>query len=211
PSSQVLNCNCQGYFFSEYAAGMLQDTSCTSDQGDYGCDNCVGDFRRYPSSHGRFCHARLGAIHDRLWTVPQGFQSWGSWVQVRRVLLLRPLGWSRPDNGRVSPTGAEFLVEIIVAIDLNAGARDFVSWVDPTRPDHTRCQGQCVRICACQSAARPSPLSCYPLRCISQLSTSRVLSRPIGSTLACGPLRTAENAYCHGHQLEQFHSERHAQ
>ncbi|KAI0263205.1 hypothetical protein BC834DRAFT_971486 [Gloeopeniophorella convolvens] len=132
PSSLVLNC--QDYFFTEYAAGtpvLMQDTypigvnmtfsvewhtPCTLVQGDCGCDNCIGDFEDIRNRMDDFA-ARLEVLgwerSSTVWTVPQGFG--GSEY------------WSR------APTGAEFLVETIVAV--NAGARGSVSWNDPTTPD----------------------------------------------------------------------------
>ena len=156
PSSLVLNC--QDYFFSEYAAGtpvLMQDahpigingtysvvwnTSCTRDQGDCGCDNCVGDFEDIRNRMDDFATRREVLGWERsttVWTLPQAFGGPGSrCVEFRSF---RPMGikvdcspaayryWSR------IPTGAEFLVEMIVAI--NAGARGSVSWNDPTTPD----------------------------------------------------------------------------
>jgi hypothetical protein len=68
----------------------------------------------------------------------------------------------------------------------NAGARE-LRVLGPSRLDHTRYQGQCVRICACATQPLTHPfLASYPPRCLSRLSISCVLSRPIGLTLACG-------------------------
>ncbi|KAH8989013.1 hypothetical protein EDB86DRAFT_3047515 [Lactarius hatsudake] len=129
PSSLVLMC--QDYFFSDYAAGtpiLMQDTypiginatysvpwhtPCTRTQGLCGCDNCVGDFEDIRNRMDEFATRRevLGWERSkRVWTVPQGFGSQDYWSRT--------------------PTGAEFLVQMIVAI--NAGARGSVSWTDPT-------------------------------------------------------------------------------
>ncbi|KAH9060638.1 hypothetical protein EDB87DRAFT_570307 [Lactarius vividus] len=132
PSSLVLNC--QDYFFSDYAAGtpiLMQDTypiginatysvrwhtPCTPIQGDCGCDNCVGDFEDIRNRMDDFA-TRLEVLgwerSKSVWTVPQGFGSTEYWSRT--------------------PTGAEFLVEMIVAV--NAGARGSVSWSDPTTTD----------------------------------------------------------------------------
>ncbi|KAH9067994.1 hypothetical protein EDB83DRAFT_2314809 [Lactarius deliciosus] len=132
PSSLVLNC--QDYFFSDYAAGtpiLMQDaypiginatysvqwhTPCTRIQGDCGCDNCVGDFEDIRNRMDEFAMRRevLGWERSKsVWTVPQGFGSQEYWSRT--------------------PTGAEFLVQMIVAV--NAGARGSVSWTDPTTAD----------------------------------------------------------------------------
>ncbi|KAH9008416.1 hypothetical protein EDB84DRAFT_96528 [Lactarius hengduanensis] len=132
PSSLVLNC--QDYFFSDYAAGtpiLMQDTypiginatysvrwhtPCTRIQGDCGCDNCVGDFEDIRNRMDDFA-MRLEVFgwerSKSVWTVPQGFGSSEYWSRT--------------------PTGAEFLVQTIVAV--NAGARGSVSWSDPTTAD----------------------------------------------------------------------------
>ncbi|KAH8988392.1 hypothetical protein EDB92DRAFT_2011744 [Lactarius akahatsu] len=132
PSSLVLNC--QDYFFSEYAAGtpiLMQDTypiginatysvrwhtPCTRIQGDCGCDNCVGDFEDIRNRMDDFA-MRLEVLgwerSKSIWTVPQGFGSSEYWSRT--------------------PTGAEFLVQMIVAV--NAGAQGSVSWTDPTTAD----------------------------------------------------------------------------
>ncbi|KAH8988393.1 hypothetical protein EDB92DRAFT_1035810 [Lactarius akahatsu] len=132
PSSLVLNC--QDYFFSDYAAGtpiLMQDTypiginatysvrwhtPCTRIQGDCGCDNCVGDFEDIRNRMDDFA-MRLEVLgwerSKSVWTVPQGFGSSEYWSRT--------------------PTGAEFLVQMIVAV--NAGARGSVSWTDPTTAD----------------------------------------------------------------------------
>ncbi|KAI0297066.1 hypothetical protein B0F90DRAFT_1811231 [Multifurca ochricompacta] len=131
PSSLVLNC--QDYFFTDYAAGtpvLLQDTypiginatfsviwktPCTSIRGDCGCDNCVGDFEDIRGRMDDFATRMevLGWERSKtVWTVPQGFGSSEYWSRT--------------------PTGAEFLVQMIVAI--NAGARGSMSWNDPTTP-----------------------------------------------------------------------------
>ncbi|KAH9175738.1 hypothetical protein EDB89DRAFT_279370 [Lactarius sanguifluus] len=132
PSSLVLNC--QDYFFSDYAAGtpiLMQDaypiginatysvrwhTPCTPTQGDCGCDNCVGDFEDIRNRMDDFA-TRLEVLgwerSKSVWTVPQGFGSSEYWSRT--------------------PTGAEFLLQMIVAV--NAGARGSVSWTDPTTPD----------------------------------------------------------------------------
>lgn len=97
PSSMVLNC--QDYFFSEYAAGtpiLMQDTypiginatysvvwntSCTRDQGDCGCDNCIGDFEDIRNRVDDFT-TRLEVLgwerSSTVWTVPQAFGGPGS-------------------------------------------------------------------------------------------------------------------------------------
>ncbi|KAH9020755.1 hypothetical protein EDB84DRAFT_555092, partial [Lactarius hengduanensis] len=132
PSSLVLNC--QDYFFSDYAAGtpiLMQDaypiginatysvrwhTPCTRTQGDCGCDNCVGDFEDIRNRMDDFTMRleELGWERSKsVWTVPQGFGSSEYWSRT--------------------PTGAEFLVQMIVAV--NAGARGSVSWTDPTTAD----------------------------------------------------------------------------
>ncbi|KAI9431205.1 hypothetical protein H4582DRAFT_2204099 [Lactarius indigo] len=132
PSSLVLNC--QDYFFSDYSAGtpiLMQDaypiginatfsvrwhTPCTLTQGDCGCDNCVGDFEDIRNRMDDFA-TRLEVLgwerSKSVWTVPQGFGSSEYWSRT--------------------PTGAEFLVQTIVAV--NAGARGSVSWTDPTTAD----------------------------------------------------------------------------
>ncbi|KAI0042750.1 hypothetical protein FA95DRAFT_1563995 [Auriscalpium vulgare] len=132
PVSLVLNC--YDYFFTEYSTGtsiLMQDTypiginatysvrwntPCTDIQGDCGCDDCVGDFEDI--------RVRMELFKERMevlgwergkavWTVPQAFG--GSEY------------WSR------APTGAEWIVENIVA--LNAGGLGSVSWNDPTPAD----------------------------------------------------------------------------
>jgi len=132
PSSLVLNC--QNYFFTSYSEGtpiLMQDTypiginatystvyntSCTRDVGDCGCDNCRGDYEDIRDRMDDFA-MRLEVLgwerSKTVWTVPQAFGS--------------AAFWSR------RPTGAEFLIEVIVAI--NAGAKGSISWNDPTTLD----------------------------------------------------------------------------
>lgn len=121
PSSLVLNC--QDYFFSEYAAGtpvLMQDTypigingtfsvvwntSCTPDQGDCGCDNCVGEFEDIRNRMDGFATRREVLGWERsttVWTVPQAFGGPGS----RCVELCISALWVFtlcPGIGRVSP------------------------------------------------------------------------------------------------------------
>jgi hypothetical protein len=94
PSSLVLNC--QDYFFSDYAAGtpiLMQDTypiginatfsvkwhtPCTHEQGDCGCDNCIGslvDIQNRMSDFFMRCHELGWDRSKTVWTVPQGFGS----------------------------------------------------------------------------------------------------------------------------------------
>ncbi|KAH9956094.1 hypothetical protein BC827DRAFT_1386157 [Russula dissimulans] len=132
PSSLVFNC--QDYFFADYAAGtpvlmqdtypiginatysVVWDTPCTPIQGACGCDNCVGNFEDIRNRMIDFA-TRLEVLgwerSKTVWTVPQGFGA--------------AEHWSR------KPTGAEFLVQTIVAV--NSGARGSVSWTDPTTLD----------------------------------------------------------------------------
>ncbi|KAH9969446.1 hypothetical protein BGW80DRAFT_1229704 [Lactifluus volemus] len=131
PSSVVLNC--QDYFFTDYAAGtpiLMQDTypiginatfsvkwktPCTLIQGVCGCDNCVGGLVDIQNRMLDFS-TRLEALgwerSKTVWTVPQGFGSTEYWSRT--------------------PTGAEFLAQIIIAV--NGGARGSISWHDPTTP-----------------------------------------------------------------------------
>jgi len=132
PSSLVLNC--QDYFFTNYSEGtpiLMQDTyqiginatystvwntSCTREVGDCGCDNCRGDYEDIRDRMDDFA-MRLKVLgwerSKTVWTVPQAFGSASFWSR--------------------RPTGAEFLIENIVAI--NAGAKGSISWNDPTTPD----------------------------------------------------------------------------
>ena len=97
PSSLVLNC--QDYFFSDYAAGtpilmpdpypiginatysVVWNTTCTRDQGDCGCDNCVGDFEDIRSRIHEYA-TRLEVLgwerSKSIWIVPQAFGGPGS-------------------------------------------------------------------------------------------------------------------------------------
>jgi hypothetical protein len=63
-------------------------------------------------------------------------------------------------------------------------------------------------VCICACAARPHPFLAILSAVFSRLSISRVLSQPIGSTLACGLPQTGKVTAGHGHQLEQFHTDR---
>ncbi|KAH9956086.1 hypothetical protein BC827DRAFT_1157943 [Russula dissimulans] len=168
--------NCQDYFFADYAAGtpvlmqdtypiginatysVVWDTPCTPIQGACGCDNCVGNFE---DIRNRMIDSatRLEVLgwerSNTLWTVPQGFGA--------------AQHWSR------KPTGAEFLVQTIVAV--NAGARGSVSWTDPTTRD---IKANASAFALALPRSRPS---CCPPRCPIRLSISRTLSRRIGWTL----------------------------
>ena len=94
PSSLCLNC--QDYLFDRYAAGtpilfldvypiginssysVVYNTPCTADQGDCGCDNCVGDFEDIRNRIDDF-YMRLKVLGwertTTVMTVPQGFGS----------------------------------------------------------------------------------------------------------------------------------------
>src|SRR6266404_3232259 len=91
----ALTLHCQDYLFSDYATGtqvLLQDawpiainstysvqyqTPCTTEQGDCGCDNCVGDFEDIRDRIDNFT-MRLDVLgwerNQTVWTVPQAFQ-----------------------------------------------------------------------------------------------------------------------------------------
>ncbi|VDB92255.1 unnamed protein product [Peniophora sp. CBMAI 1063] len=129
PNSLVLNC--QDYYFSDYAAGadiIMQDaypvggnvtwsieyeTVCTPEQGCCGCDNCKGQFediRDRIEGHKEKMEVLGWERSKTVWSVPQAFGGTELWYRA--------------------PTGDEFLVQSIVAI--NAGARGIVSWNWPT-------------------------------------------------------------------------------
>ena len=74
------------------------------------------------------------------------------------------------------------------------------------RPDHSRYQGQCVRICAC--ASRPHPFLAI-LSAVRAACPFHARSHAPSARLWRVGFRGREHAR-HGHQLEQFHSERHA-
>ncbi|KZV75836.1 hypothetical protein PENSPDRAFT_680815 [Peniophora sp. CONT] len=129
PNSLVLNC--QDYHFADYAAGadiIMQDaypvggnvtwsieyeTVCTPEQGCCGCDNCKGEFediRDRIEGHKSKMEVLGWERSKTIWSVPQAFGGTELWYRA--------------------PTGDEFLVQSIVAI--NAGARGIVSWNWPT-------------------------------------------------------------------------------
>ncbi|KDQ56015.1 hypothetical protein JAAARDRAFT_158780 [Jaapia argillacea MUCL 33604] len=129
PVALVLNC--QDYYFWDYAAGadiLMQDTymiginatwsntwntPCTPDYGDCGCDNCVGEYEDISNRMDEFAYRLnyLGWELDKsVWTVPQAFGNDEYWTRT--------------------PTGPEFLVQSILAI--NHGARGVIPWDYPT-------------------------------------------------------------------------------
>ncbi|KAI0031806.1 hypothetical protein K488DRAFT_51309 [Vararia minispora EC-137] len=131
PASLVLNC--ADYHWADYASSadiLLQDvynlgnnltfssvwhTPCTPDQGVCGCDDCVGGWGDIRDRVAAFKERMVVLGWERsksVWTVPQGFGSTEYWDRT--------------------PSGAEWLVEALVA--LNAGATGVVSWADPTTP-----------------------------------------------------------------------------
>ncbi|KAF8626683.1 hypothetical protein AX15_004767 [Amanita polypyramis BW_CC] len=132
PVSLVLNC--ENYYFTQYASGadiVLQDaymignnvtfstvygTACTPDYGCCGCDNCKGSFEDIANRMDKFRERFFINGWERTkaaWTVPQGFGSAEFWKRT--------------------PTGKEFIVQSIIAI--NHGALGVVSWTDPTTAD----------------------------------------------------------------------------
>lgn len=95
-----------------------QNTSCTPDFGDCGCNLCNGDFEDISTRMDEFTYRRFVEGWDRsktLWTVPQGFGATEYWSRA--------------------PTGAEFVVETALAI--NHGAKGSVSWSAPATADIT--------------------------------------------------------------------------
>ncbi|EJU00465.1 hypothetical protein DACRYDRAFT_109183 [Dacryopinax primogenitus] len=129
PVSLVLNC--QNYHWSEYTSGadiIMEDpypiginatysvrwnTSCTTELGDCGCDNCIGSYTDITTRVGEFAFRTQMTGRQRnltTWHVPQGFGSSEYWA--------------------VTPTGQEWLVQCTLAI--NHGARAIVPWVEPT-------------------------------------------------------------------------------
>ncbi|KIL64609.1 hypothetical protein M378DRAFT_105956 [Amanita muscaria Koide BX008] len=129
PVSLVLNC--ENYYFTQYSSGadiVMQDaymignnvtysteyqTACTPDYGCCGCDNCKGSFEDISTRMDEFYERFLVNGWERtktVWTVPQGFGNSQFWTR--------------------EPTGKEFVVESVLAI--NHGALGVVSWNDPT-------------------------------------------------------------------------------
>ncbi|CCM01655.1 uncharacterized protein FIBRA_03717 [Fibroporia radiculosa] len=123
--------NCYDYYWSNYTAGadiVMQDaytiglnatwsvewnTSCTPDFGDCGCDDCKGDFEDISNRMDVFAYRLWAEGWDRtkaVWTVPQGFGAAEYW--------------------RREPTGPEFVVQSVLAI--NHGGKGVVSWDAPT-------------------------------------------------------------------------------
>ena len=115
PVSLVLNC--QDYEFEAYTAGtdivmqdtytvginathsVVWDTECTPDYGDWGCDNCVGEFEDISRRIDQFGE-RLGALGwertKAIWTVPQAFGNASYWDRI--------------------PTGKEWVVQSLLAV-----------------------------------------------------------------------------------------------
>jgi hypothetical protein len=154
PSSLCLNC--QDYLFDRYAFGtpillpdvypvginpnysVMYNTPCTIEQGCCGCDNCVGDFEDIRNRLEEFT-MRLEVLgwdrNHSLWDIPQGFGS-QQYVDcriicdgnqrrsltIRHHFTLRFWSWT--------PSYAEYLVELIVAV--NAGAKGLIAWDAPT-------------------------------------------------------------------------------
>ena len=143
--------NCQDYEFEAYATGtdivmqdtyviginathsVVWDTECTSDYGDCGCDNCVGEFedisRRMDQFGGRL--RALGWERTKaIWTVSQAFGGSSYWSRI--------------------PTGKEWVVQNLLAVT-HGGLGSFYSlhqrtpsllrftgiipWNDPTSSD----------------------------------------------------------------------------
>ncbi|KAH9851271.1 hypothetical protein C2E23DRAFT_831811 [Lenzites betulinus] len=139
PVSLVLNC--ENYFWPEYTSGtdiVMQDTymiginaqfstvwntSCTTDYGDCGCDNCKGEFEDISTRMDEFAQRRFiegWELSKAMWTVPQGFGADSYWDR--------------------EPTGKEFVVQSVLAI--NHGALGVVSWNAPTTADITASAAQ---------------------------------------------------------------------
>ncbi|KAI5119686.1 hypothetical protein M0805_003573 [Coniferiporia weirii] len=132
PVSLVLNC--ENYYFTDYTSGadvILEDaypvsvnatfsaewgTPCTIDYGCCGCDDCNGNYDDISTRLDEFTF-RLNALGQTRskakWAVPQAFGGSEYWPRA--------------------PTGNEWLVESIVAI--NHGATGIVPWIDPTPQD----------------------------------------------------------------------------
>ena len=56
--------------------GVGQNTPCTPDYGDCGCDNCKGDFDDISTRMDEFAQRRFTdgwELSKAVWTVPQGF------------------------------------------------------------------------------------------------------------------------------------------
>jgi hypothetical protein len=109
PSSVCLNC--QDYLFNLYAAGtpilmadvypiginpnysVIYNTSCSTEHGCCGCDNCVGDFEDIRNRMDDF-YMRLEVLGweriKTVMTVPQGF---GSSQYVDRRFAVPPRQW----------------------------------------------------------------------------------------------------------------------
>ncbi|KAM6493141.1 hypothetical protein JOM56_011275 [Amanita muscaria] len=129
PVSLVLNC--ENYYFTQYSSGadiVMHDpymignnvtysteyqTACTPDYGCCGCDNCKGSFEDISTRMDEFYERFFVNGWERtktVWTVPQGFGNSQFWKR--------------------EPTGKEFVVQSVLAI--NHGAFGVVSWNDPT-------------------------------------------------------------------------------